>query len=381
VKGSVTVTCKVCGEVISVEELPLAGHKYESVVTKPTTTTQGYTTHTCTVCGDSYVDSYVKPIVLPSGNATLKLSGANLRLESDLTLNIKVKEAVFAAGAYTNFRLEVYMIDAKSGEKRTVVFDETSEYNFDGTARIYTFDGISPRKMNDTIYLDLYGTYEGQEYVQSMTYSIASYCYNQLNKSTNSAKFFTLLADLLNFGAAHQVYGSYNTENMVNAGLTDAHKAYVSTYALAPKTVTNINYVVNPNATAAFKGAGLTLTSKVEIKYTVETTDLTDISLHLSYVDDKGVRHDDVLDASCFVPKTGKVNQYEVSYDGLMAKQMSTAVEATVYRGETAISNTALYSIESYIASNINKATSSDALKNLLKMMMYYGNSAAAYFS
>jgi hypothetical protein len=93
------------------------------------------------------------------------------------------------------------------------------------------------------------------------------------------------------------------------------------------------------------------------------------------------VRHDYVLDASYFVPKAGKVNQYEVSFDGLMAKQMSTAVEATVYRGETAISNTALYSIESYAASNINKATNSDALKNMLKMMMYYGNAAAAYFS
>ena len=34
-------------------------HVYESVVTKPTCTEKGYTTHTCTVCSDSYVDSYV----------------------------------------------------------------------------------------------------------------------------------------------------------------------------------------------------------------------------------------------------------------------------------------------------------------------------------
>ncbi|MBQ7875232.1 MAG: hypothetical protein IJ306_08775, partial [Oscillospiraceae bacterium] len=34
-------------------------HNYKSVVTAPTCTEQGYTTHTCTVCGDSYVDSYV----------------------------------------------------------------------------------------------------------------------------------------------------------------------------------------------------------------------------------------------------------------------------------------------------------------------------------
>ncbi len=34
-------------------------HSYDSVVTAPTCTEQGYTTHTCTLCGDSYVDTYV----------------------------------------------------------------------------------------------------------------------------------------------------------------------------------------------------------------------------------------------------------------------------------------------------------------------------------
>ena len=34
-------------------------HIYTSVVTEPTCTESGYTTHTCSYCGDSYVDSYV----------------------------------------------------------------------------------------------------------------------------------------------------------------------------------------------------------------------------------------------------------------------------------------------------------------------------------
>ena len=37
-------------------------HDYESVVTDPTCTEKGYTTHTCTLCGDSYVDTYVKEL-------------------------------------------------------------------------------------------------------------------------------------------------------------------------------------------------------------------------------------------------------------------------------------------------------------------------------
>ena len=33
-------------------------HTYESIITAPTCTTQGYTTHTCSDCGSSYIDSY-----------------------------------------------------------------------------------------------------------------------------------------------------------------------------------------------------------------------------------------------------------------------------------------------------------------------------------
>ncbi len=49
------------------------GHKYESVVTEPTYTEQGYTTHTCSVCGDSYVDSYTD--VLEPIHGDLNLDG------------------------------------------------------------------------------------------------------------------------------------------------------------------------------------------------------------------------------------------------------------------------------------------------------------------
>ncbi|MEE3459786.1 MAG: InlB B-repeat-containing protein, partial [Candidatus Faecousia sp.] len=38
------------------------GHNYVDVVTAPTETTQGYTTHTCSRCGDTYVDSYTDPL-------------------------------------------------------------------------------------------------------------------------------------------------------------------------------------------------------------------------------------------------------------------------------------------------------------------------------
>ena len=50
-------TCSRC-DYTTYKEIPATGHSYTSVVTEPTCTEQGYTTHTC-ACGDSYVDSYV----------------------------------------------------------------------------------------------------------------------------------------------------------------------------------------------------------------------------------------------------------------------------------------------------------------------------------
>ncbi len=52
------VYCSVCGKtIVAQEEIPALGHEYESVVTDPTCDEGGYTTHTCSVCGDSYTDA------------------------------------------------------------------------------------------------------------------------------------------------------------------------------------------------------------------------------------------------------------------------------------------------------------------------------------
>ena len=52
--------CSVCNTVLKAQEtVPATGHKYDKVVTAPTCTEKGYTTYTCSVCGDSYVADYV----------------------------------------------------------------------------------------------------------------------------------------------------------------------------------------------------------------------------------------------------------------------------------------------------------------------------------
>lgn len=49
-------TCSRC-DYSTYKEIPATGHHHNAVVTEPTCTEKGYTTHTC-ACGDSYIDDY-----------------------------------------------------------------------------------------------------------------------------------------------------------------------------------------------------------------------------------------------------------------------------------------------------------------------------------
>ncbi len=51
--------CTVCQEILEESVIPMLKHSYTSVVTPPTCTERGYTTHTCLECGNTYMDDYV----------------------------------------------------------------------------------------------------------------------------------------------------------------------------------------------------------------------------------------------------------------------------------------------------------------------------------
>jgi uncharacterized repeat protein (TIGR02543 family) len=52
--------CSECGQIIVAQvTVDALGHDHVAVVTAPTCTEKGFTTHTCLMCGDSFVDTYV----------------------------------------------------------------------------------------------------------------------------------------------------------------------------------------------------------------------------------------------------------------------------------------------------------------------------------
>ncbi len=81
--------CEVCDAVIVAQTTVAAlGHDYVATVTDPTCSAQGYTTHTCSVCDDSYVDTYVDPDPLSHRGVITKNEVKATCTETGLTYEI-----------------------------------------------------------------------------------------------------------------------------------------------------------------------------------------------------------------------------------------------------------------------------------------------------
>ncbi len=349
--------CETCGEVI-VEQVvtDMIDHSYASVVTPPTATQDGYTTYTCTECDHSYVGDEVPAL----GIGELKFASANLVLHNNLTMKFHVSADLFIADAYKN----PYVIFTIGQKTQTV-----SEYTVEDGKYVFACTNIAPSQMGDTVTAQLYATLEDQQYVASMEYGVADYCYNMLAK-TEDAKLKTLLVDLLNYGAAAQTYAWYNDKTLCNAALSDEQKAWGTAAEPALSNGLNTKYVTVDNAKAIWKAAALRLENNVTMRFrfAAESTEGLCVKIEVggqSYY------------ISEFEADENNAGQYYVSFSSTTARQMRETVLVTVYEGDTAVSNTLAYSVETYAYNKQNVAR----LGELVKAMIRYGDSAAAYLN
>lgn len=82
-EGYTTHTCKRCGDVsVNTQVAPL-GHDYAGVPTAPTCTEKGYVTYTCNACSDTYVGDYSDPF----GHAMMEEIKAPTCTEQGYTLH------------------------------------------------------------------------------------------------------------------------------------------------------------------------------------------------------------------------------------------------------------------------------------------------------
>ena len=318
---------------------------------------------------------------VPYGELDVKFTHS-CSFENNITLNYYIPAA--ALEGYENYRLEikkqVFNSDGSSYTWNSYEITTYTNRTNGGTAYIgFSFSNIAAKEMGDDLHAVLYADKNGTTYKSAVDkYSVKQYAYNRLEKSTD-AYFKTLLVDMLNYGAAAQVYFSYNTKHPANAELTAEQQAIGTT--TMPELVSIENQIITEGATAKFPGKAIVLGSNVEIKYymTFDTgAPKNSVKLVLAYTTINGVDHTVTIPASEFI-----YNSSHEAYSGklttIAAKDMSCKVTAKIYDGDTLISDVLEYSIETYAYNRLLKSTDEN-FKELVRNMMKYGKSAEAYF-
>ncbi len=311
----------------------------------------------CSRCGFRIEETV--PAVQP-----LKFSGASLTLQDDLVINYKVNETLFTEVGYT----DPYVVFSINGVETTV-----NDYYVKDGKYVFDFENIAPHKMNDVVYSTLYAYYDGDLCAsETREYSIYQYCYTTLGRynSDTYAKLRTLIVDLLNYGSATQEYMSYKTNTLVNKDLTEQQKAWGTTVERPLVSVQNLTYKTIDNPTVTWAGGGLNLNQSIAMRFKIKASDISNLSVK--------VTNDVGQEATITSDKFEKISDgYYVYFEDFSAAQMSNKVYLTVYEGDTIVSNTISYSIESYAYAKQNDANKT--LVKLVKAMIKYGDSAYAY--
>ncbi len=315
-------------------------------------------------CGDVKTEE-IAAIRLPN------FKNAALELKSNLAFNFNFDPVLIDLG-YTDF-YAVFELDGKT--------TRIDSYALNPSNNLYAFkfSGIAPNQMNKTVKATLYCKYDGVEYSGFREYSVVMYANSQLKKflaDETQIKLCTLLVDLVNYGAATQLYVDATTpaEDLANNFLTDAMKAFATTTIPEVKDILNTNYTVIDIPTATVSCATLVLKDSITIRYRLKLNEGVDVNNIQVYLQANG--RDWTIEGEAFA-NTFDGTYYYVSFSGLNPNHMRSEVLVTVKENGVAISNTTLYSIESYAASQAN--TTVENLPELLVAMMRYGDAVAAY--
>jgi len=368
--------CGFCGITLKEQEiLPRLGHSYTYVdlgdshkgtctrCNKEVTAAHSYTDGSC-ICGAT---ESTDPIL----NTNIVINHT-LNLASDISINFAVRTELLAG--YSDHRL-VCEIPVYEGNTKISTRSLTIEPVLQGYFYYYTLDGLTAVNIGDQVTATLYMTKDGKTYCSNADrYSVATYAYSQIAKTSDPA-LKALCADLLRYGAKAQIFKSYRTDSLCDSAMTQEQKAYLTDLG----TVTFGNTAMEApdmNAPAiTWVGKALDLNSKVTLRFVCNTAsylgDPTGLTLEVRYTDYAGVEQRKVLrDPTPY----GGAGYYSFSFDGLLAAELRTVLCVTVYDGETPLSNSYLYSADTY--GNGKTGT----LLDLCKALFAYSDSAKAYF-
>ena len=294
--------------------------------------------------------------------------GVSISLHKNFALNFYVKPDAFETGDYT----DAYILFEMNGKE--IVLDE---YTLQNDSYVFTFDDLAPDMMNETVRATLCATAkDGSRFALTSQYSVAQYCYSALAMEATGDELRTLLVDILNYGAAAQLYrdGTVAADQLVNASLTQEQKAWGTTGDL--RDLASVREVASqvdaPEAT--WYAVTLVMGDSIKIRVYFTADDITGLSVVAT-----GISGQQWTIANEAIQSENGL--YYVDFDRLTPTQMDQKISFCVQKGAEIVSDTLHYSIESYADVMLKDSGKSQELKNLVDAMIRYGDAAKAYDS
>jgi hypothetical protein len=296
--------------------------------------------------------------VKPAGpvlDTSLKIEKHSMQITSDLKLgfSVDVADVKNAADFYVVF------YKAEGITEQNVYITITKEAIIAGGVSNNRYYAYYPKvlagEMNDAIEAVLYvvdadGTIRCSE---TDTYSVVDYL--TLLMTTYEAyaaykNYMTVSVELLAYGAAAQENFGYKTETPANAIVFE--KGW-DKFALEsdPIPVNNRNWgATNNSQKVVFKGSGLKLEESIYSNIRVDVSKLTaeEFAALKMVVKDVDGTIIETVESSKFSAHT-VANNYWITITQILPKDMAKIYNLEMYIGETLVSSTATYSVESYV--------------------------------
>lgn len=299
--------------------------------------------------------------MVPSVTAAEQTNGFTqyaLALKESIAITFKIAKADLPAGAT---KVEFWKNDACVQEVAIPAESKADGYYW------FICNKIAPHEMNVDITAKLY---VGDVVAAEATKKVTDYSTDVLGDAKAAQGLKKLVVDMLHYGAASQAYVG-DSSAKVNAGLTAEQLAWGSDTTVDPV----VTYVGKQSEaagteTAAWNEVSLTLGDSVMMTFTFTAETVEGLSVALSCGEKEWV-----VDEF----KSLGNNLYSFNFVGLNPAMMREEVEAVIKSGDTAVSTTVTYSIASYASKVMGDANASAELKALVKAMIRYGDSAAAY--
>ena len=336
-----------------------------AVTQEPTATEEGVGTYTAAFENELFT-AQTKTVAIPATGPVEPEYNGNLKLFYSFTLGEEISSVYTIMASSVGSYVDYYVVVERDGAEPVEIHKEDMAA-YGTTAFRATYNGIAAKEMNVAFTATLYAVdAQGQVfYGPSMTKTVKGELKTRLEATTNPTVMRTLCADMLNYGAAAQVYFGYDTDNLVNTGVEYIHDFETAETPAA----------VNHQSTTGEGGnlfPSASLSSRVVLQITAQMPNGSDVKLKV--MDEEG----NVLDT--LETTAVNVNLFKVNFDRVGAKNMRTLYKFQFVDegGVSADSKVLTWSVESFVAQKLAGAAGTPTYE-LARALLIYGDSAKEY--